>query len=142
VVIHNFPSPHSDFLTQYIDYDVPVNMFDAIGEFDGSCLVERTADEVGARCDSEAANTLTINLMHDLVTGKTSVEEARKTYAENMAAYTMGRSAPYAERLQVAVPQGGTEDPDESMIGGVMVRQTVGKVKDLLTSGEGEPASV
>ncbi len=142
VVIHNFPSPHSDFLTQYIDYQVPVGMFDEIGAFDGSCLVDRTAGEAAARCDSEAANVLTLNLMNDIVTGKTSVEEARKTYAENMAAYTMGRSAPYAERLQVAVPQGGTEDPDESMIGGVMVRQTVGKVKDLLTSGEGEPASV
>jgi len=140
VVIHNFPSPHSDFLTQYIDYHVPVNMFDAIGAFDGSCLVDRTAGEVGARCDSEAANTLTINLMHDIVTGRTSVEEARKTYAENLAGYTMGRSAPYAERLQFTVPRSGTEDPDESMIGGAMARQTVGKVKDLLTGGEGEPS--
>ncbi len=140
MVIHNFPSPHSDFLTQYIDYHVPVNMFDAIGAFDGSCLVDRTAGEVGARCDSETANTLTINLMHDLVTGRTSVEEARKTYAENLAGYTMGRSAPYAERLQFTVPRSGTEDPDESMIGGAMARQTVGKVKDLLTGGEGEPS--
>ncbi len=136
VVLHNFPSPHSDYLTQYIDYRVPADQFDALARFDGSCLVDRTAGEAAGRCDSEAANILTLNLMHDIVTGKTSVEEARKTYAEQMAAYTLGRAAPYAERFQFAVPQGGTEDPDESMIGGAMARQTAGKVKDLLTGSE------
>ena len=52
----------------------------------------------------------------------------------------MGRPAPYAERLQFAVPEGGTEDPDEGMIAGAMVRQTVGKVQDLVTGSE-EPSS-
>ncbi len=141
VVIHNFPSPHSDYLTQYIDYRVPADKFDDLARFDGSCIVDRTAGEVAARCDSEAANTLTLNLMHDIVSGRTSVEEARKTYAENLAGYTMGRSAPYAERLQFAVPQGGTEDPDESMIGGAMARQTLGKVKDVLTGSQEGPSN-
>ncbi len=140
VVTHNFPSPHSDYLTQYIDYRVPADQFDALARFDGSCLVDRTTGEAAGRCDSEAANFLTLNLMHDIVSGKTSVEAARQTYAEQMAAYTLGRAAPYAERFQFAVPAGGTEDPDESMIAGAMVRQTVGKVKDLLTGGEEEPS--
>ncbi len=34
------------------------------------------------------------------------------------------------------VPQGGTEDPDEGMISGVMGRQTISKAKDLLTGRE------
>ncbi len=136
VVIHNFPSPHSDYLTQYIDYRVPADRFDELARFDGSCILDRTAGEAAARCDSEAANLLTLNLMHDIVSGKTSVEEARKTYAENMAAYTLGRSASYGERFQFKVPQGRTEDPDESMIGGAMARQTVGKVKDVLTGNQ------
>ena len=140
VLIHNFPSPHSDFLTQWIDYHVPVDKFDEIGRYDGSCLVDRTAGEAGARCDSEAANLITLNLMHEIVNGQRSVEAAREVYAENMAAYTLGRLAPYAERLLFAVPQAGTEDPDESMIAGAIARQTVGKVKDLLTGSEGEPS--
>jgi len=140
VLIHNFPSPHSDFLTQWIDYHVPLDKFDEIGRYDGSCLVDRTAGEAGARCDSEAANTITLNLMHEIVTGQRSVEEARKVYAENMVAYTLGRSAPYAEQFLFAVPQGGTEDPDESMIAGALARQTAGKVKDLLTGSEEEPS--
>ena len=78
VVTHNFPAPHSDFLTQYIDYRVPPEMCDEVARFDGSCLVDRTAGEAAARCDSEAANLLTLNLMHDIVIGKTSVEEARE----------------------------------------------------------------
>ena len=136
VVLHDFPSPHSDFLTQYIDYRVPVEMFSMLGEYDGSCLVDRTAGEAAARCDSEAANILTMNLMHDLITGKTTVEEARQTYADNMVGYTLGRSAPYAERFQFEVSPGGTEDPDQAIAGGAMARQTVGKIKDVLSGSQ------
>ena len=81
---------------------------------------------------------ITLNLMHEIVTGQRSVEEARKVYAENMAAYTVGRPAPYAERFLFPLPQQGTEDPDESMMAGAMARQAVGKVKDLLTGREGD----
>jgi hypothetical protein len=137
VLIHNFPAPHSDYLSQWIDYKVPVEMFDAIGRFDGSCLVDRTAGEAGARCDSEAANMITLNLMHEIVTGKRSVEEARKAYADAMMAYTMGRPAPYAERLQFPVATGGTEDLDEDMGISPVVRQAAGKVKDMLTGHDG-----
>jgi hypothetical protein len=140
VLTHHFPAPHVDFLAQWIDYRVPVEMVDAITRFDGSCLVDRTAGEVGARCDSEAANFITLNLMHEIVTGTKSVEEAREVYAENMAAYTMGRPAPYAERFLFAVPQGGTQDLDESMMAGAMARQAVGKVRDLLTGSEEGPS--
>ncbi len=140
VLTHNFPAPHSDFLTQWIDYHVPVDKFDEIGRYDGSCLVDRTAGEAGARCDSEAANVITLNLMHEIVTGMRSVEAAREVYAENMAAYTMGRPAPYAEQFLFPVPQGGTEDPDEGMGVGPMARQAAGKLKDLLTGSEESPS--
>ncbi|MDP9069849.1 MAG: hypothetical protein M3N68_00895 [Actinomycetota bacterium] len=134
VVTHNFPAPHSDFLTQVIDYRVPPEKFDDVARFDGSCLVDRTAGEAAARCDSEAANTITLNLMHDIVTGKTTVDEARTKFGEIMVAYTLGRAAPYAEGLQFAVPDGGTEDEDQRVIGAAILgQQTVGKVKDLVT---------
>jgi hypothetical protein len=119
-------------------YTVPLSEVDAITRYDGSCLVDRTAGEAGARCDSEAANLITLNLMDEIVGGRKSVEEAREVYAENIAAYTMGRPAPYAEQFQFAVPQGGTEDPDESMMAGAMARQAVGKIKDVLTGSEEE----
>lgn len=60
---------------------------------------------------------------------------ARHAY---LAAHLVGRSAPLAERLQFAVPSGGTEDPDEGNMAGAAVRQTAAKVKDVLT-GPGCP---
>lgn len=136
VIAHNFPAPHSDYITQWIDYHVPTEKFEEIGRFDGSCLVDRTAGEAAARCDSEAANMITLNLMHEIVTGAKTVEEARSVYAENMAAYMVGRPAPYAERLMFT-PAGDTKDPDKSTISGAMLHQLGGKVKDAMLNSEG-----
>ena len=138
VVAHNWPTPHSDFLTQVIDYRVPPEMAHLIAMFDGSILVDRTRGEVAARCDSEAANVLGLNMVHEIVTGKRGVEDARETSVQNTVAYNLGRAAPYAERLLFEVPQGGTEDLDKSMIGGAIAQQTVGKIKDVLTGGDEE----
>jgi hypothetical protein len=139
VVTHDFPAPHSDYLTQWIDYRVPVELVSALTLYDGSCLIDRTAGEAAARCDSEAANMITLNLMHEIVIGKRTVEEARQVYAENMAGYTMGRPAPYAERLLFPVPQGGTEDPDSGMGMTPIVKQAAGAVKDAITGHAHEP---
>ena len=40
--------------------------------------VKRTAGDVSARCHDEEANSLPLNLMHDIVTGTKTPEEARK----------------------------------------------------------------
>jgi hypothetical protein len=74
---HNFPAPHIDSVESVIDYQVPVIKFTELAEFDGSVVVERTAGEVSARCHDEQANFLALNLMHDIVTGTKSVQEAR-----------------------------------------------------------------
>ena len=93
-VVHHWPAPHTDFLTQYIDYRVPPELTHLITMFDGSILVDRTRGEVAARCDSEAANVLGLNMIHELVTGKRTVEEARHTSEQSMVAYNLGRDAP------------------------------------------------
>jgi hypothetical protein len=138
VVAHNWPAPHSDFLTQIIDYRVPPEMAHLIAMFDGSILVDRTRGEVAARCDSEAANVLGLNMVHEIVTGKRTYEDARRTSEQNTVAYNLGRAAPYAERLLFEVPRGGTEDLDESHISEAIAQQAVGKVKDVLTGGHEE----
>lgn len=130
---HNFPAPHTDYVTCWIDYQVPVELADEITRFDGSCLIDRTAGEVGARCDSEAADMITINFMHEIVTGKRTVEEARQAYAEQMSAYMLGRPAPYAEQLLFEPPNGGTADPDEANIPPHLLNQMKEKAGDLLT---------
>jgi hypothetical protein len=97
--------------------------------------IDRTAGQIGARCDNEAANTLTVNLAVEIFEGRRTVEDARRFYAETIAAYTLGRDAPYAERLQFEPPQ-GTADPDEVIIGNAMLDQTLEKLKDLVGAGK------
>ena len=53
VVVHNWPTLHSDFLTQVIDYRVPPDKFSDIAKFDGSILLDRTKGEVDKRICAE-----------------------------------------------------------------------------------------
>jgi hypothetical protein len=135
-VAHDFPTPHTDYLTQYVDYRVPPEAFSELARFDGSVLVDRTAGEMGARCDMEAMNVLTLNLAHEVVTGRRSVEEARAFYAETAAAYAMSREAPYAEKLLFEPPRvTDAVDPDAKMIAPSLARQAAEKVKDVAGAG-------
>lgn len=56
-----------------------------------------------------------------------------------MAGYTMGRPAPYAERLLFPLMNGGTEDPDEGMGMVPILNQAAGKVKATVTGKLNEP---
>jgi hypothetical protein len=136
-VPHNFPKPHMDVPEQYINYRVPPEKFDELARFDGSVIADRTKGEVMARCDMEEMNFLSLNLiMHDIVTGQRTIEEARRFYAETAAAFIMKRSAPYTERLHFEVPIGDTADLDEVMITEAMMHQMVEKTKEVLGSEE------
>lgn len=112
---HNFPKPHKDSLEQVINYHVKPGKLDDIAKYDGSVIVERTKGTIAARCDKEPMNFLALNLANDVFTGKKSVHEARKFYAETAMATMKGEMPPYTQRLQFEpVPSGG--DPDESMM--------------------------
>jgi hypothetical protein len=135
-LLHNFPTPHTDFLSQYVRYQVPSGKGSELLAFDGSTLLDRTAGEIGARCDHEAFNTLTINLAVEIIEGKRSVDDARRLYAETASAYLMGRDAPYAERLLFTPPAEGTADLDEAVASSSMAHQAGEKVKDMFGAGD------
>ena len=137
-VVHHWPTVHTDFLTQVINYRVPPDKFADITKFDGSILLDRTKGEAAGRCDSESANVLGLNMVHEIVTGKRTWEDARRISQESTVAYNLGRSAPYAERLLFEPPQEGTEDLDEGAVSGAILRQSGGKVKDVVTGEEEE----
>jgi len=137
-VVHHWPTVHTDFLTQVINYRVPADKFDDVAKFDGSILLDRTKGEAAGRCDSESANVLGLNMVHEIVTGKRTWQEARHISEESTVAYNLGRSAPYAERLLFEVPQEGTEDLDEGGISDAVLRQAGGKIKDVATGREEE----
>jgi hypothetical protein len=113
VVAHHFPKPHPDLLEQVIDYRAPTDRFDELAEYDGSVIAERTKGEISARCDKEGLNFLAINLANDVATGKRSVEDARRFYAENAKKFTEGEKPPYTQGLQFTRPTAATADPDQ-----------------------------
>jgi hypothetical protein len=113
---HNFPAPHIDAVESFIDYTVPTTMFTSLAEYDGSVVVERTAGEVSARCHDEEANNLALNLMHDIVQGNKTVEDARNYYAKEFLDFGRSRPTPYMEKLHFTPGNGKTGDPDERVI--------------------------
>ena len=113
---HNFPTPHTDSVECFIDYRVPVDKVADLVEFDGSVVVGRTVGEVSARCHDEQANFLALNLMHDIVTGAETLEEARAYYAKEFLDYRRGLPTPYMEKLRIPLPSGQTADPDARVL--------------------------
>lgn len=113
---HHFPAPHHDSVESFIDYRVPVGKFDDLAAFDGSVIAERTAGEVSARCHDEQANFLALNLMHDIVTGEKTVQEAREYYAKEFADFRRKKPTPYMERLRFTPADGNAADPDERLL--------------------------
>lgn len=113
---HNFPAPHKDFLEQFIDYKVPVDMYSKLAAFDGSVIVERTKGEISARCGGTSMNFVAINLAHDIVTGKRDVERAREEYTRLYQAYQQGEKPPYTQGFQFPLPQGDTRDIDRPTV--------------------------
>lgn len=129
---HDFPEPHVDMLEQVIDYHVPAEKVGAIGMLEGSLVVDRTKGEVAVHCDNEGANTLSMNMMHEVVTGKRTPEEARQFIVQELPKYLLDRSAPYAEEFQFELPQTEQIDPDETLVQDEMLTQAVEKAKDAL----------
>jgi hypothetical protein len=113
---HDFPAPHIDSVESVIDYRVPVEKFSELAAFDGSIIAERTAGEVSARCHDEQANLLALNLMHDIVTGAKTADEARRYYAKEFADFRRKKPTPYMERLRFTPQDGGAADPDTRLL--------------------------
>jgi hypothetical protein len=116
-VPHNFPSPHTDYLEQFIAYRVPLELYSTLAEYDGSVIVERTKGEMSARCGGTAMNFVAVNLAHDIITGKRSVAEARAKYTRLYQSYKAGEHEPYTQGFQFDLPHEDTRDLDVSTVG-------------------------
>ena len=112
---HNFPVPHTDCIETVIDYRIPPDKLTAIAQFDGSVIPERTAGEVSARCHDEEANSLALNLMHDIVTGAKTAEEARAYYGKEFLDYRRKKPTPYMSELRVPT-DANAADPDTPIL--------------------------
>jgi hypothetical protein len=110
--LHKFPVPHMDSVESFIDYRVPVEKFAAIAQFDGSVMTERTTGEVSARCHDLEANSLALNLMHDIATGAKTPEEARNYYGQEVLDYRRKKPTPYMDGLRFTQDPRSAPGPD------------------------------
>lgn len=115
---HDFPKPHMDYMEHTINYVVPADKADTLSTYDGSLTFDRTRGEMSARCDLEGHNILTLNLAHDIVTGKKSADEARKAFGDAVVADTQGKYPPYTTALQFEPKKTGTSFADVPVIPG------------------------
>ncbi len=134
---HDFPKPHMDYMEHTISYAVPAEKADALSAYDGSLTFDRTRGEMSARCDLEGHNILTLNLAHDIVTGKKSADEARKAFGENVVADTQGKYPPYTTALQFEPKKSGTSFADVPVIPGSS-RRPMGAAKPQGDKEDGE----
>jgi hypothetical protein len=110
---HDWPMAHTDYLMQTINYKVPVEKFNDLARYDGSVIVDRTKGTLSARCDKEEMNFLALNLAHDIITGKKTVEEARDHFAKTATKFKEGDTTNTLVRgLQFNVSQTETGDRD------------------------------
>jgi hypothetical protein len=114
---HHFPDTHNDFLEQFINYRVPVDKFTPLAGYDGSVNIDRTRGEMSARCGGTSMNFVAINLAHDIITGKRTVQEARREYTRLYQAYKNGEHPDYTKKFIFDLPVGNTGDPDVKTIG-------------------------
>jgi hypothetical protein len=113
---HNFPIGHTDMLMQCLSFKVPMDKYDELASFDGSVAVDRTQGLLSARCDKEANNLLALNLAHDVITGKKSVEQARSEYGKIVLEKANGGDPEYMKKLMFS-PSPNSEDPDKNTTG-------------------------
>jgi len=112
-VDHHFPMKHQDVLEQVVYFEVPEDKFDELAAYDGSVIVERTKGTLSARCDKEPMNYLALNLAHDIISGKRSVEDARAFYAKTAMAFKEGKKDPYTQGLLFRPGTKAAGDPDQ-----------------------------
>ena len=112
---HKFPMPHKDVMEQVIDYKVPPEKLAELAQYDGSVYIDRTRGEISARCGMEEANFLALNLAHEIITGKRSVQDARDFYPKAVMAHLQKKPTPYTQKLQFAA-QKDSAFPDKTTV--------------------------
>ncbi|MBC8109006.1 MAG: DUF4142 domain-containing protein [Anaerolineae bacterium] len=140
---HDFPLPHVDFLEHTITYNVPQEKVGDLIAFDASSTINRTVGELSARCDLEGHNVLTLNLDHDIVTGKKTVGEARKAFGDIVTEDVAGKHPAYVEALQFQPAKMSTAAfPDKPVIPGSPVRPGEGEAQLASSSDKMNEAEV
>jgi hypothetical protein len=103
---HDWPMPHQDVLFQTIEYQVPVEKVGDLAQFDKAIVPMLTRGTLSAMCDNQGANYLALNLAHRLLTGETTVAQARSTYEQSVKEFKAGNPPVAMQKLMFTPPKG------------------------------------
>jgi len=91
-------------LKESVVYEVPPDKLSALQRFQHGPLVFPKNSELVASSDREMLNRLSLNLAHDIATGKRTPQEADRFFIRTVRLSESGKSSPYLERLLFPVP--------------------------------------
>ncbi|MFI5362475.1 MAG: hypothetical protein ACHQ49_10935 [Elusimicrobiota bacterium] len=94
-----FPTAHRDVVENTIQYDVPEEKAGQLVKFNTALDVDRVNGTLSARSDSEAANTLALNMADEIVRGKRDAYAARDFMRSTLNKAMSGKSSPYMDHL-------------------------------------------
>jgi hypothetical protein len=103
---HDWPMPHEDVLFQTIEYQVPVEKVGELAQFDKAVVPMLTRGTLSAMCDFQGANYLALNLAHRLITGETTVAQARSLYEQAVKEFKAGNPPVAMQKLMFDPPKG------------------------------------
>jgi hypothetical protein len=86
-------------LEQTVAYTVPAEKADALRKFQHGLSLDTKRGTMTARGDSEAVNRLTLNLAHDVASGKMTPAQAERFFTRELRLEQAGKSSPDTERL-------------------------------------------
>jgi hypothetical protein len=90
---------NKDYLEQTIAYRVPAGKIDELKRFDRRLEVNESRSQLSARSESEPMNFLALNLAHEIVMDRSSVEDARDFYVKTERLSKAGKSSRYMDGL-------------------------------------------
>jgi hypothetical protein len=124
---HNFPAPHVDVVECFIEFHIPPWKVSDLVRFDGSIVVYRTLGEISVRGHDEESNFLALNLAHDIISGKRSVDDARRYYAQEFLNSRRKSPAPYMKGLKFEPRR--SNDPDERILSDAELKRALDEGK-------------
>lgn len=98
VIVHKdvyndrFPLLHQNALEHVVDYRAPASKVDDIWNYSGSIVLNRNKGEMSSYGENEAMNILSLNLAHDVMTGRYSAESARVLAGKETLSYMNGKA--------------------------------------------------
>ena len=88
-----------DYLEQTIAYRVPTGKIEELRRFDRRLEINASRSQLSSRSESEPMNFLALNLAHEIVTDRRSVQDARDFYLKTERLAQAGKSSRYTEGL-------------------------------------------